>query len=367
MKQLFILLILIFSCSAKVTPPPLHQTSFDHAIKQDLINRLDQPGYENDAIKSFTHFFVTHPEYIDQLSLLDLQDFITFVKYRWDSSYRAAPILLRINSYFKNDARYKIYEEKLHMLFEDWASHYELFKEAVEIKDIRKIEYFIQCGMPCDEIAEEVLRCADYDIEIVTILENAGADKQMIKNLRKYTNFYICIKENNIDYIKKGIELGYNLNEVPWYIDTTALMVATLGPTSDETVFECLLAHGANINEPCNGIGSTALHIAAGWSNHAMIKWLIEHGADINAQDKKGWTPLHYAYRGCRESNFIMLMSFNPDLTIRDYKGKTLLEYAYDFHNKYEYKKDSKQDLYISMMMHKIIVPAEACQAGRPG
>lgn len=355
MKQLFLLLILIFSCHAKVTPPPLHETSFPLAIKKELIKRLDNAGHENDAIKSFTHFFVTNPDYIAQLTFLDVQDFVTFVKYRWDASYAlAAGVLFTINSYFKNNDRFKVAEMRLHVRFDQWYAEYKQFKQAAYSKDVPRINSFIQKGMPFDEIVADVLLHADEDIEIVTLIENAGADKDMIKNLRKYTNFYICIKKNDIGYIKKGIELGYNLNEVPWYIDFTSLMTAVWQPASNNAVFECLLENGATINEPCNGLGTTVLHYAAGWSDAATIKWLIEHGADINAQDKKGWTPLHYAYRGCRENNFIMIICFNPDLTIKDYRGQTLLEYAYNFHDKYERKEDIKQDLYISMMMHKM-------------
>lgn len=37
-----------------------------------------------------------------------------------------------------------------------------------------------------------------------------------------------------------------------------------------------------------------ALHIAAGFGNSAMMKLLIDHGADVNATDRWGRTPMHF-------------------------------------------------------------------------
>lgn len=42
-------------------------------------------------------------------------------------------------------------------------------------------------------------------------------------------------------------------------------------------------------------IGWTALHYAVDWESEEMFRILIEHGADVNAQDQAGLTPLHVA------------------------------------------------------------------------
>jgi hypothetical protein len=47
---------------------------------------------------------------------------------------------------------------------------------------------------------------------------------------------------------------------------------------------------------------STALHVAAWRARHTTVKFLIERGAEVNAQDGKGRTPLALAVRACVDS-----------------------------------------------------------------
>ena len=42
-----------------------------------------------------------------------------------------------------------------------------------------------------------------------------------------------------------------------------------------------------------NGYGNTALHEACRMGHGAVINILLEHGADVNAKNHKGSTPLH--------------------------------------------------------------------------
>jgi ankyrin repeat protein len=44
--------------------------------------------------------------------------------------------------------------------------------------------------------------------------------------------------------------------------------------------------------------GRTALHVAASLGKLDIVIPLLECGADVNARDKFGWTPLHFACAG---------------------------------------------------------------------
>jgi ankyrin repeat protein len=57
-----------------------------------------------------------------------------------------------------------------------------------------------------------------------------------------------------------------------------------------------LIAKGADVNARDNG-NETALHIAAGYlsDGSGIARILIDSGAQINAVNDKGWTPMRYA------------------------------------------------------------------------
>jgi hypothetical protein len=44
--------------------------------------------------------------------------------------------------------------------------------------------------------------------------------------------------------------------------------------------------------DAANAAGHTALHAAAFWGADAIVRFLVERGADVDATDKKLWTPL---------------------------------------------------------------------------
>ena len=57
---------------------------------------------------------------------------------------------------------------------------------------------------------------------------------------------------------------------------------------------KALLAEGANANAE-NKFGNTPLHNAAGCGNAAIVSILIDDDAFVNVQNAKGMTPLHNA------------------------------------------------------------------------
>ena len=60
-----------------------------------------------------------------------------------------------------------------------------------------------------------------------------------------------------------------------------------------------LVAAGANVNAKDSLSGKSPLHHAmackAKRGNQEVVQFLIDHGADVNARDNAGMTPLDYA------------------------------------------------------------------------
>ncbi len=58
---------------------------------------------------------------------------------------------------------------------------------------------------------------------------------------------------------------------------------------------ELLLKAGGEINAKENARGLTPLHEAARWGWNDVVKYLVDHGADLNAKDSRGMTPVDSA------------------------------------------------------------------------
>lgn len=82
-----------------------------------------------------------------------------------------------------------------------------------------------------------------------------------------------------------------------------------------------------NINERDN-LGNTLLHRLAKKGNEKLIELLLDQGADINLQNVKGDTPLHFFFKNELPLNYHKIMEMCPDLFIRNKLGKTPLFYA---------------------------------------
>ena len=72
--------------------------------------------------------------------------------------------------------------------------------------------------------------------------------------------------------------------------------------------------------------GSTALHHAAGFSNLATMKFLLDHGADVNAANHRKSTPLFWAIDD--ESKVRLLIDRGADVNARTVDGRTLVYQA---------------------------------------
>jgi len=99
--------------------------------------------------------------------------------------------------------------------------------------------------------------------------------------------------------------------------------------SGDAAQVQTFIAQGANVNKSEEELGRTPLMEAAsnagGQNMTPIVGALLEHGADVDAQDKNGLTPLMFAMDMASAD---LLLAKKPHLTLRDDHGRTALLWA---------------------------------------
>jgi ankyrin repeat protein len=83
-----------------------------------------------------------------------------------------------------------------------------------------------------------------------------------------------------------------------------------------------LLSVGADVNTK-NNYGNKPLHWACSRGHVQVFKELVEHGADTEAKNSNGWTPLHWASGGGHLAVVIELLSPGDEIHTNDSNGAT--------------------------------------------
>lgn len=87
------------------------------------------------------------------------------------------------------------------------------------------------------------------------------------------------------------------------------------------------LKDGADVNAldtRKNKNGRRALNWASWYGHTHIIELLLQNGADINAQNNSGYSPLHHAAENCQLQSFVKLMENDADFKAPSKKGQTI-------------------------------------------
>ncbi len=95
-----------------------------------------------------------------------------------------------------------------------------------------------------------------------------------------------------------------------------------------EYVDDLAAAKCDNVNCAPYEYGGTVLHEAAASSDTTLLKLLIKHGADVNARDREGWTPLMYSADSCCPGAAGLLLGKGANAGIVNHEGRRALDIA---------------------------------------
>lgn len=189
--------------------------------------------------------------------------------------------------------------------------HASLF-DAVWAGNMQEVNYYIAQGNSLKKNEEHripPLNAAVYleHFEIAKALLEKGANVHEMEDESGWTALHEAAAKNRIDFAQLLVEFGVDVNAT---------------------------AH-ANTERGFNDFGDTPLIVAACNGHLEMVKFLVDHGANINKSDNNGITPLHGAVNNDCLEVVKYLLSQKAEVNSWDCRGQERpLNSAQDNNNK---------------------------------
>ena len=208
---------------------------------------------------------------------------------------------------------FEIGDQEIHA----WKKHMNAAMDEVGIEGpARRTMRGFFCG-GLQQIAEN----SRYDVSL-SELEQLLVQDRTIANARGHLGnlLHDAAQAWDIERVRLLLSFGAEVNarnfdggHTPLYY--VANHVDLSRPADGNAVAETLIRHGAEVNVHSGPIRGTPLHTAARRDNVVVARVLLSAGADIEARDVKGETPLRRALN-CRQPGMIGLLlahGANPD------------------------------------------------------
>jgi ankyrin repeat protein len=172
---------------------------------------------------------------------------------------------------------------------------------------------------------------------VVQLLLDRGLDIKM-RNYSGMTALHLAVKEKNEAMVPLLASLGADVNTKEDLFDTLMHSVISLWGCGTVLAMHVpkLLAVEAAISKRFHGQGlassivsrQSALHSAASEGNEAMVRLLIDLGADVEARNDASETVLHQAVRGDNRVVVQLLVDKGADVNAQDIAKRTVLHHA---------------------------------------
>jgi ankyrin repeat protein len=197
----------------------------------------------------------------------------------------------------------------------------ELF-EAIKSGDRAKIAELLDHNAAlanADENGQKAIFTAMYfgKPEIAKLLESRGAELDV----------FAAAMMGRVDKLEELLAANRSLASQVSHDGWTPLHLASFFDA--EPAVRLLLNKGAPVGaRSTNALRNMPIHAAASRRNAACVKLLIEHGAQVNAQQHGGWAALHAAAQNGDLATAALLVEAGADVNMRAENNQRPLDLA---------------------------------------
>jgi len=212
---------------------------------------------------------------------------------------------------------------------------------VIRANNFEMIKYLIELGANVNKECKNGITPLKVAIEvnnfnIIKYLIGNGADvnQKSHSSLDDSTPFVKATQQEfeNMKILKYLIGSGANINENSSSNDILALQTNKSISYNIVNKVKYLINHGIDINK-VNESGDTPLSVAVDYNNKILVKYLIEHGADINKENKHGETLLISTIKNGYLDMTRFLIQLKADVNKEDKNGNTPLIIAAKMRN----------------------------------
>jgi len=213
-------------------------------------------------------------------------------------------------------------------------------------RDIARVRLLLDAGARAndkskqDQTALHIAASTTGSIETIRLLVSSGADPKAI-GAGGRNGLLVAATANDLDMVRYFLDQGINVNSVNRtdISGHTALMGASA--QNNTAMVRLLLQKGADPNLAATDAGAvkngplafkgrTALMMAVPYGSPEMIRLLLDAHANVNAADVAGMTPLMFAVASENQDPEVvqLLLSSGANLNAKSTTGETALDWA---------------------------------------
>ncbi|XP_075237009.1 uncharacterized protein LOC142333585 [Lycorma delicatula] len=253
----------------------------------------------------------------------------TLIKYRadvnWVGRYEITPLMFAIKNNYKVDIIDRLIHHGAKINMQDYYGLTPLM-HAMKINDKEIIRRLINSGANVNEVDKEGRSCLLYavmyttDEEVINLLIDKGADLSQLNKHHDDLLFSIELTKNNSN--KYAVKVIENCEVSCQKIFLNYLVRLNM---NKRIIFD-VICKGADVNAVDESGCTPLINAVINKCDYEVIIKLIESGADVNVKDKDGVSPLaHAAVSSDSKELMKILVNYGANINTQDKNGETIL------------------------------------------